>query len=82
MIWRVCRPFTECLMRAHPVHSDFRLSEPVDCYVINLENGVILSYITGQIKMVAIEKSVLCNDNNLVVIVSAFFPENERRKQY
>ena len=69
-------------MRAHPVHSDFRLSEPVDCYVNNLENGVILIYINDEIKIVAIQKSVLYNDGNLVNILSAFFfsriwPENK-----
>ena len=68
-------------MRTHPVHSDFRLSEPVDCYVNNLENGVILSYINDEIKIVAIQKSVLYYDGNLVIILSAFFsPENDRRK--
>ena len=60
-------------MRAHPVHSDFRLSEPVDCYVDNLKNGVILSYINDEIKIVAIQKSVLYNDGNLVIILSIFF---------
>ena len=60
-------------MRAHPVHSDFRLSEPVDYYVDNLKNGVILSYINDEIKLVAIQKSVLYNDGNLVTILSAFF---------
>ena len=59
-------------MPAHPVHSDFRLSEPVDCYVNNLENGVILSYINDEIKIVAIQKSVLYNDGNLIIILSAF----------
>ena len=67
------RPFTEWLVRAHPVHSDFRLSEPVDCYVDNLKNGVILSYINDEIKIVAIQKSVLYNDGNLVIILSTFF---------
>ena len=67
------RPFTEWLVRAHPVHSDFRLSEPVYCYVNNLENGVILSYINDVIKIVAIQKSVLYNDDNLVIILSTFF---------
>ena len=76
------RPFTECLLHAHPVHSDFRLSKPVDYYVNNLENGVILSYINDEIKIVAIQKSVLYNDGNLVIILSAFFsPENDRRKK-
>ena len=56
------RPFTKCLVHAHPVHSDFRLSEPVDCYVNNQENGVIISYIKDEIKMVAIQKSVLYNN--------------------
>ena len=71
-----------CMLRAHPVQSDFRLSKPVDCYVDNLENGVILSYINDEIKIVAIQKSVLYNDGNLVIILSAFFsPENERRKK-
>ena len=60
-------------MRAHPVHSDFQLSESVDCYVNNLENGVILSYINDEIKIVAIQKSVLYNDGNLVIILSNFF---------
>ena len=69
-------------MRAHPIHSDFRLSEPVDCYVDNLKNGVILSYINDEIKIVAIQKSVLYNDGNLVIILSTFFsPENDRRKR-
>ena len=68
-------------MRAHPVHSDFQISEPVDCYVNNLENGVILSYIYDEIKIVAIQKSVLYNDGNLVIIISAFFsPENYLEK--
>ena len=67
------RPFTECLVRAHPVHTDFRLSEPVDCYVDNLENGVILSNINDEIKIVANQKSVLYNDGNLVFILIAFF---------
>ena len=68
-------------MRAHPIHSDFRLSDPVDCYVDNLENGVILSYIHDEIKIVTIQKSVLYNDGNLVIILNAFFsPENDRRK--
>ena len=75
-------PLTECLVRAHPVHFDFRLSEPVDCYVNNLENGVILSYINDEIKIVAIQKSVLYNDGNLVIFLSAFFsPKNDRRKR-
>ena len=60
-------------MRAHPVHSDFRLSELVDCYVNNLENGVILSYMNDEIKIVAIQKSVLYHDGNLVIILSTFF---------
>ena len=64
-------PFTVCLIRMHPVHSDFWLSEPVDCYVNNLENGVNLSYINGEIKIVAIQKSVLYNDGNLVIILVA-----------
>ena len=82
-ITNVIRPFTECLMRAHPVHSDFRLSESVDSYVNNLENGVILSYINYEIKIVAIQKSVLYNDGNLAIILSAFVsPENDRRKRY
>ena len=68
-------------MHAHPVHSDFRLFEPVDCYVNNLKNGVILSYIDDEIKIVAIQKSVLYNDGNLVIILSTFLsPENDRRK--
>ena len=76
------RPFTEWLVRAHPVHSDFRLSEPVDCYVDNLKNGVILSYINYEIKIVAIQKSVLYIDGNLVIILSTFSsPENDRRKR-
>ena len=76
------RPFTECLVCAHPVHSDFRLSEPVDCHVNNLENGVILSYINNEIKIVTIQKSVLYNDGNLVIILSAFFsPESDRNKR-
>ena len=59
-----------------------RLSEPVDCYVNNLKNGVMLSYINDEIKIVAIQKSVLYNDDNLVIILSTFFsPENDRRKR-
>ena len=58
---------------AHLVHSDFRLSEPVDCYVNNLKNGVILSYINDEIKIVAIQKSVLYNNGNLVIILSTLF---------
>ena len=65
------RPFTECLLRAHPVHSDFRLFEPVDCYISNLENAV--SYINDEIKIVQIQKSALYNDGNLVIILGAFF---------
>ena len=81
--WFICiRPFTKWLVRAHPVHSEFRLSEPVDCYVNNLKKGVILSYINDEIKIVAIQKSVLYNDCNLVIILSTFFsPENDRRKR-
>ena len=41
----------------------------------NLENGVIPSYINDEIKIVAIQKSVLYNDGNLVVILSAFFSQ-------
>ena len=67
------RPFTERLVRAHPVHSDFRLSEPVDSYVNNLKNGVIISYINDGIKSVSIQKSVLYNDGNLVIILSTYF---------
>ena len=64
------------------VHSDFRLSEPVDFYVNNLKNGVILRYINGEIKIVAIQKLVLYNNGNLVIILSTFFsPENDRRKR-
>ena len=66
------RPFTECLLLTHPVHSDFRLSEPVDCYVNNLENRVILSYMNDEMKIVAIQKLVLYNGGNLVVILSTF----------
>ena len=74
-------PFTKWLVCAHPVHSDFRLSWPVDCYVNNLKNGVILSYINDEIKIVTIQKSVLYNDGNLVIILSIFFsPQNDRRK--
>ena len=62
-------------MRAHPVHSDFRLSWPVDCYVNNLENGVIPSYINDEFKFVSILKSTLYNGGNLVVIISAFFSQ-------
>ena len=70
---KVIRPFTEWLVRAHPVHSDFRLSEPVDCFVDNLKNGVLLCYTNDEIKIVAIQKSVLYNDGNLVIILSTFF---------
>ena len=80
-IWTI-RPFTECLVHVHPVHSDFGLSEPVDCYVNNLENGVILSYINDEIKIVAIRNSVLYNDGNIVIILSTFFStENDQRKR-
>ena len=41
-------------------------------YVDNLENGVILSYINGEIKIVGIQKSVLYNGGNLVIILCAF----------
>ena len=51
------------------------------CYANNLNNGVILSYINDEIKIVAIQKSVLYNDGNLVIIFSTFFsPENDGRK--
>ena len=31
-------PFTECLLWAHPVYSDLQLTQPVECYVSNLES--------------------------------------------
>ena len=51
-----------------------RASRPfwLDWYANNLENGVILSYSNDEIKIVAIQKSNLYNDGNLVVILSAF----------
>ena len=73
-------PFTECLVRTHPVRSDFWLSEPVDCYV-NLENGIILNYINDEIKTVAIQKSVLYNNGNLVAILSTFFSRKWTEKR-
>ena len=79
---RCIRPFTECLVCMHPVHSDFRLSEPVDCYVNNWENGIILSYMNDEIKIVTIQKSVLYNDSNLLIILSASLSsENDQRKR-
>ena len=66
----------------HASRSDFRLSEPVDCYVSNLENSVILSYLNHEIKIVAIQKSALYIDGNLVIILSVnALPENEQRKR-
>ena len=73
MPFGVIRPFTECLLGTHPVHSDFRLSETVDCYVSNLTNSVILSHLNDEIEIVAIPRSTLYNDGNLIIILSAFF---------
>ena len=60
--------------------------DPTDCaikgFYYNLKNGVILSYINVEIKIVAIQKSFLYNDGNLLIILSTFFsPENDRRKR-
>ena len=62
--------FTECLLRAHSPHSDFRLPVPVDYHISNLERGDILSWLNDEIKIVTIQTLITYTVSNLLVILS------------
>ena len=52
-------PFTECLLCAHPLHSNFPLYYSVDYNASNLESGEIHGGLNDEITIVAIQTLLL-----------------------